>query len=107
VVKEQFNLVVPENDLKWERVHPREGADGYDFGPADAFVHFGLGSQLYLVGHTLVWYDQTPDWVFQTTNAPAGTTNAPAAVPRAAGAGRGRFGRSGNGTYQPVEKLAR
>jgi endo-1,4-beta-xylanase len=91
LVKEQFNLVVPENDLKWERVHPREGADGYDFGPADAFVRFGLANQLYLVGHTLVWYDQTPDWVFQT--------NAPASVPRIAGAGRGRFGRSGSDDY--------
>jgi GH35 family endo-1,4-beta-xylanase len=44
VVKEQLNLVVPENDLKWERVHPREGADGYDFGPADAFIRSRYGT---------------------------------------------------------------
>ena len=41
-VKEQFNQISPENDLKWALIQPREGADGYDFGPADAFVNFGL-----------------------------------------------------------------
>ena len=45
VVKEQFNQITPENDLKWLLIHPREGADGYDFGPADAFVNFGLSKE--------------------------------------------------------------
>ncbi|MCX6906234.1 MAG: endo-1,4-beta-xylanase, partial [Verrucomicrobia bacterium] len=27
-VKQQFNQIVPENELKWVRVHPRPGADG-------------------------------------------------------------------------------
>jgi endo-1,4-beta-xylanase len=35
LVKEQFNQISPENDLKWQLIHPREGADGYNFGPAD------------------------------------------------------------------------
>lgn len=84
LVKAQFNQVVPENDLKWQLIHPREGADGYNFGPADAFVDFGLKNNLYLVGHTLVWHSQTPTWVFAGTNPPpAGTTGAP----------RGGFGR--------------
>ena len=63
VVLEQFNQIVPENDLKWALVQPRPGADGYDFGPADAFVEFGIKNNLYLVGHTLVWHGQTPNWV--------------------------------------------
>src|SRR5579871_6800090 len=42
LTKEQFNQISPENDLKWSLIHPREGADGYDFGPADAYVEFGL-----------------------------------------------------------------
>src|SRR3954464_13543619 len=41
LVKEQFNQIVPENDRKWALVHPREGADGFNFEPADAFVNFG------------------------------------------------------------------
>jgi endo-1,4-beta-xylanase len=81
VVLEQFNQIVPENDLKWQLIHPQQGADGYNFGPADAFVSFGLSNNLYLVGHTLVWHGQTPNWVFQGTNLPPGVTNASASVP--------------------------
>jgi endo-1,4-beta-xylanase len=73
LVKAQFNQISPENDLKWESVHPRDGAEGYNFGPADAFVNFGLSNKMYLVGHTLAWHSQTPRWVFQDgTNGPAG-----------------------------------
>jgi endo-1,4-beta-xylanase len=75
VVLEQFDHIAPENDLKWALIHPREGADGYDFGPADAFVNFGLSNNLYLIGHTLVWHGQTPGWVFRGTNLPPGMTN--------------------------------
>jgi endo-1,4-beta-xylanase len=99
LVKHQFNQISPENDLKWARIHPREGADGYDFGPADAFVNFGLTNNMYIVGHTLVWHGQTPRWVFQGTNLPPAMTNAPTPAPAAtdtAGTNApadGRFGR--------------
>jgi endo-1,4-beta-xylanase len=73
LVKAQFNQITAENDMKWERIHPREGATGYDFGPADAFVKFGEVHGLYLVGHTLVWHNQTPDWVFAGTTPPPAT----------------------------------
>jgi endo-1,4-beta-xylanase len=97
VVKQHFNQIVAENDTKWQLIHPREGANGYDFGPADAFVNFGLSHNMYLVGHTLVWHGQTPNWVFQGTNLPPGVTNAPtpAATANVAGTngpGRGGFG---------------
>src|SRR3954470_19691156 len=45
LVKEQFNQISPENDLKWQLIHPREGAAGYDFTGSDAFVNFGLSNQ--------------------------------------------------------------
>ena len=100
LVNEQFNQIVAENDMKWLLIHPREGADGYDFGPADAFVNFGLTNGMYLAGHTLVWHSQTPNWVFRGTNSPPGSTNAPAAAlaatPDSAGPnapGRRGFGR--------------
>src|SRR5689334_6804963 len=70
LLKEQFNQISPENDLKWQLVHPREGAEGFDFAPADAFVNFGLSNKMYIVGHTLVWHSQTPNWVFAGTNPP-------------------------------------
>ena len=44
LAKDQFNQISPENDLKWALIHPREGADGNNFGPADVFVNFGLSA---------------------------------------------------------------
>jgi endo-1,4-beta-xylanase len=89
VVIQQFNQIVPENDLKWALVHPREGKDGYDFAPADAFVEFGMKNNMQLVGHTLVWHGQTPAWVFAGTHtsgpAPAENTPAGNAPPRRRG----------------------
>ena len=111
LVKEQFNQISPENDLKWALIHPREGADGYNFGPADAFVDFGSSNHMYIVGHTLVWHGQTPNWVFAGTNPPPGTTNAspnPDANTNAPGRGGfgGGFGRGGfNGPRASREEL--
>src|SRR5208282_1128738 len=84
LVKEQFNQTSPENDLKWALIHPRPGADGYNFGPADAYVNFGVSHNMYIVGHTLVWHGQTPNWVFQGTNLPPGVADAPSPAPAAA-----------------------
>ena len=80
LIKEQFNQIAPENDLKWAVVQPQPGPDGYNFGPADAYVDFGLTNKMYLVGHTLVWHNQTPNWVFAGTNPPPASPGAPAAT---------------------------
>ena len=96
-VKEQFNQISPENDLKWALIQPREGADGYDFAPADAFVNFGLSNHMYLVGHTLVWHSQTPQWVFAGTNSPPPGPGSDANLP--GGTNRTGRGRSGFGPY--------
>jgi len=97
LLKEQFNQIVAENDTKWQLIHPREGQDGYDFGPTDALVNFGLSNKMEVAGHTLVWHSQTPNWVFAGTNPqPAGATNiAPAAAADTNAPGTNRFGRGG------------
>lgn len=102
LLKEQFNQITAENDTKWQHIHPREGADGYDFGPTDALVNFGLSNNMQVVGHTLVWHSQTPSWVFAGTNPPPPSATNAAPVPpvvaantNAAGTnqpGRRRFG---------------
>jgi endo-1,4-beta-xylanase len=99
LVKEQFNQISPENDLKWQLIHPREGANGYDFNAADGFVNFGVSNKMYVVGHTLVWHSQTQNWVFAGTNPPpASVTNAaPVATANTNAQGPGRFGRGGFG----------
>jgi endo-1,4-beta-xylanase len=103
LVKDQFSQVVAENDMKWALIHPRPGPDGYDFGPADAFVNFGLSNRMYLAGHTLVWHAQTPQWVFAGTNPPPpGVTNSPVGVvgeTNAPGTNRFRRGRFGGGFF--------
>jgi len=94
LLKQQFNQITAENDMKWALIHPRAAADGYDFGPADAFVNFGLSNQMYVVGHTLVWHSQTPNWVFAGTNpAPVVTNVAPIAAANTNAPGTNRFGR--------------
>ena len=73
LVKEQFNQISPENEMKWESLHPRAGKEGYVWTAADAFVEFGLKNNMELAGHTLVWHSQTPTWVFEGTTLPPGS----------------------------------
>jgi len=63
LVAAQFNSISPENVLKWESVHPE--TNRYNFGPADSYVEFGLKNHMFIIGHNLIWHQQTPKWVFQ------------------------------------------
>jgi len=63
IIKSQFNSISPENILKWEAVHPEP--DKYNFAPADRYVEFGEKNGMTIIGHCLVWHNQTPAWVFQ------------------------------------------
>lgn len=63
VVEKHFSSITPENILKWEEVHPAPGQ--YNFEAADRFVALGEKHKMFIVGHTLVWFHQTPGWVFQ------------------------------------------
>ncbi len=63
LIVSQFNTITPENVLKWALVHP--APDKYDFDAPDRFVAFGEKHGMFIVGHTLVWHNQTPRWVFQ------------------------------------------
>jgi endo-1,4-beta-xylanase len=63
IVREQFNSISPENILKWSEVHPEP--ERYDFKAADRYVALGERNGMFVVGHTLVWHNQTPPWVFR------------------------------------------
>lgn len=63
IVERHYNTITPENILKWENVHPE--LNQYDFNVADQFVRFGENNDMFIVGHTLIWHNQTPDWVFE------------------------------------------
>jgi len=73
IMTKHFNTVTPENVMKAEVINPRRGV--YDFKPADDFVAQAMANKMFIVGHTLVWHNQTPDWFF--TNA-KGRPNTPA-----------------------------
>ncbi|MBX3747221.1 MAG: endo-1,4-beta-xylanase [Verrucomicrobiae bacterium] len=63
IVRRHFNTITPENAMKWGPLQPRPGA--YAFTEADRFVAFGEEHGMVLIGHTLVWHQQTPRWVFE------------------------------------------
>jgi endo-1,4-beta-xylanase len=63
LVEKHFNSIVAENILKWEEIHPQRNR--YNFEPADKYAEFGEKNNMFVVGHTLVWFYQTPDWVFE------------------------------------------
>ena len=63
LVPVQFNTITVENAMKAEEVNPQP--DVYTFGPADEFVAFGEKHKMFIVGHTLVWHNQTPEWFFK------------------------------------------
>lgn len=74
VVLKHFNTITAENVMKIEPINPEPGV--YNFGPADEFVEFGEQHGMYIVGHTLVWHNQTPAWFF---NDEQGQPNTPEA----------------------------
>lgn len=57
----EFSSVTPENQLKWEFVHPEP--DSYRFGPADAIVEFAEANGQQVRGHALLWHSQNPAWL--------------------------------------------
>jgi endo-1,4-beta-xylanase len=63
VITKQFNQISPENLLKFQPVHP--AADRYAFEAQDRYVQFGLDRKMQVIGHNLVWHQQTSAWVFQ------------------------------------------
>jgi endo-1,4-beta-xylanase len=66
IVTQQFNTISPENLLKWESVHP--DPDRYDFAAADRYVAYGEAHGMAVIGHNLVWHNQTPTWVWDKTD---------------------------------------
>jgi len=66
VIETHFNSFTAENAMKWEELQPIEGE--FNFQHADALVALGERNNATVIGHTLLWHNQTPDWVFQDVN---------------------------------------
>ncbi|WP_207434720.1 endo-1,4-beta-xylanase [Sabulibacter ruber] len=63
IIAQHFSTISPENLLKWESVHPQPTT--FNYKPADAYVALGKKHKQFIVGHALVWHQQTPKWVFE------------------------------------------
>mgnify|MGYP000625064555 FL=1 len=66
LIKNEFNTITPENDMKWEQIHPQK--DTYNFEVSDAYVAFGQKNNMHVVGHTLLWHSQLAPWVYEIKN---------------------------------------
>ncbi|WP_258073676.1 endo-1,4-beta-xylanase [Arthrobacter sp. 08Y14] len=59
----EFNSVSPENQAKWEFIHPEK--DVYRFAEMDSIVRFAQKNKQAVRGHTLFWHSQNPEWLEQ------------------------------------------
>ncbi|MGN7311966.1 endo-1,4-beta-xylanase [Alkalicoccobacillus gibsonii] len=60
LIKNEYNDVTIENELKMEIMMPEEGV--YDFKQADEMIQFATENELSIRGHTLVW-ERVPWWL--------------------------------------------
>ncbi len=66
LVAKEYNVFTPGNALKWTRLVNEVGE--YNFSQADEMIDFAEKNDLKVIGHTLIWYRQTPKWVFKDEN---------------------------------------
>lgn len=72
----QYNMLEPENAMKWAAIHPAQNT--YDFEPGDALVAFAQAHQMQTRGHNLCWWLHNPAWL--TTLAATATPSTMAGV---------------------------
>ncbi len=63
LVREQANIVVAENAMKWGPLRPT--IDTFHFDEADALVAFAEANRMKMRGHNLCWHRQLPAWFAQ------------------------------------------
>jgi len=59
----EFNLVEPEDAMKWRVVRPN--AESFDFRQGDQVVRFAQVHGMKVRGHCLVWDHNNPEWLTQ------------------------------------------
>ena len=59
--KTQFNVVVAENEMKFDATEPSENKFNYTKG--DKMVEYAQANGIRVRGHALAWHSQVPGWV--------------------------------------------
>lgn len=62
IVTTHFNSITAENEMKPCSLQPSEGV--FRWETADKLVAFGEANGMKIIGHCLVWHQQTPRWFF-------------------------------------------
>ena len=57
----EFNLVEPENVMKWGTIRPTQNS--FNFGPGDQVVAFARKHGMKVRGHCLLWSEYNPAWL--------------------------------------------
>lgn len=60
-VAAQFNLLVAENEMKFDALEPSRNQ--FNYWAADNLVSFAQRNQMKMRGHCLAWHSQLPEWV--------------------------------------------
>jgi endo-1,4-beta-xylanase len=58
---DQFSVVTPGNEMKWQVVEPEQGV--FDWSGADRLVGFAQAHGDQIRGHVLLWHNQLPAWL--------------------------------------------
>ena len=64
----EYNMLEPENELKWDVIHP--APQTFDFSAGDRIVAFAVEHNMKVRGHTLVWHRQVPAWLTEAKYTP-------------------------------------
>ena len=59
--KTQFNVVVAENEMKFDATEPKE--DEFNFEKGDKMVKYAQANGIRVRGHALAWHSQVAGWV--------------------------------------------
>jgi endo-1,4-beta-xylanase len=58
---QQFSMVTPGNEMKWDTTEPSNGT--FNFAPGDQIVSYAQANSERVRCHNLVWSSQLPPWV--------------------------------------------
>lgn len=61
IALQQFNMITPENELKFQFIHPAK--DKYTFDYGDAMVEVAKANKMQVHGHMLIAHKSNPEWV--------------------------------------------
>lgn len=63
LVGNQFNMIVGENEMKFDATEPSQNS--FSYGGSDAIMWVASRFEQEVRGHTLAWHSQVPAWVSQ------------------------------------------